>query len=134
MALIRELAPGVFVSGQIHPDDLPDLAAQGVRRIVNNRPDQEEYGQPTAADMQAAAAEVGLGYVHAPIRGMPDARAVADMTAALEGEGPVLLHCKSGMRSTVAWALAMRGSDAMSRDEIVAAGAGAGFDLSSLPF
>jgi sulfide:quinone oxidoreductase len=34
---------------QIFLDDIPVLAAAGIRLIVNNRPDGEEPGQPSSA-------------------------------------------------------------------------------------
>ncbi|MFY7850619.1 MAG: beta-lactamase hydrolase domain-containing protein, partial [Brevundimonas sp.] len=45
---------------------------------------------------------------------------------------PVLMFCRSGTRSAVTWALAMRqaGADA---DGLRAAGARAGYDLSRMP-
>ena len=34
-----ELADGFFVAPQITPDDVREAAAQGVKVIINNRPD-----------------------------------------------------------------------------------------------
>ena len=45
----RQLDDKTMVSGQIDPASLPDLAAQGVTLIINNRPDHEDPGQPTSA-------------------------------------------------------------------------------------
>ena len=132
MAFIRPLVPGVLVAGQIHADDMAAAVAQGVRRIVNNRPDHEEPGQPTSAEIEAAAHAVGLDYTYAPARGLPDAAVVDAVAEALADGAPVLLFCKSGMRSAAAWALATSRSGG-SREDIVTAAAGAGYDLSGLP-
>jgi uncharacterized protein (TIGR01244 family) len=35
---MRQLEDEFFVSGQIAVEDVPSLAAQGIRTIVNNRP------------------------------------------------------------------------------------------------
>ena len=129
----RSLAPGVVVAGQITVDDLTIAAAQGVTRIVNNRPDDEEPGQPSSAEMAAAAGGVGLDYVHAPVRGMPDAEAVAVVAAALADGASTLLYCRSGARSAAAWAMATAGSGQKTADEVRAAAAAAGYDLSRLP-
>ena len=129
----RTLAPGVLVSGQITIDDLTTAAAQGVTRVVNNRPDDEEPGQPSSAEMAAAAGAVGLDYVHAPVRGMPDAEAVAVVAAALADGASTLLYCRSGMRSAAAWAIATAESGQKTADEVRAAAAAAGYDLSRLP-
>ena len=134
MAQIRQLVPGVFVAGQIDADDIVTAASQGVRLIVNNRPDHEEPGQPTSAETEAAVRAAGMDYIYAPARGLPDARVVADVAGALEAGGPVLLHCKSGMRSTAAWAMATAAAGRMSRDDILEAAADAGYDLNGVPF
>ena len=132
MAALRTLAPGVLVAGQIDMADLQTVRDLGVVRIISNRPDGEEPGQPDAATMADAARALGLEYIHAPVRGMPGPEAIAAIDAALAKETSVLIHCKSGMRSTVAWALAAR-QRGQSREAIVAAAAEAGFDLSGLP-
>jgi uncharacterized protein (TIGR01244 family) len=129
----RQLSPGVFVAGQLRIDDLAEAAALGVRRIINNRPDHEEPDQPTSAEIESATRAAGLDYVHAPARGMPDAGVVDAVETALEDGAPVLLFCRSGMRSAAAWALASSRSGALSRDEILTAAAGAGYSLDGLP-
>lgn len=133
MTILRPLIPGVFVAGQIHTENMSGLVAHGVRRIVNNRPDHEEPGQPTSAEIEIAARAAGLDYVHAPARGLPDAAVVAAVSEALADGAAVLLFCKSGMRSAAAWALASSRSGALPRKEILEATAGAGYDLAGLP-
>lgn len=133
MSAFRQLVPGVLVSGQIRAEDLVEASALGVRRVVNNRPDHEEPGQPASAEIEAAARAAGLDYVHAPARGLPDAAVVAAVETALEDGAPVLLFCKSGMRSAAAWALASSRSGALSRQEILTAAERAGYSLGGLP-
>ena len=58
---------GAFVSGQIAPADVAEAAALGVTLIVNNRPDGEEPGQPSGAEIEAAAVAAGLEYRHIPV-------------------------------------------------------------------
>lgn len=121
------------VSPQLAPGDMAAAAAQGFRRVVCNRPDGEGPGQPTGAEMKAAAQAAGLEFVHIPFAGMPDA-ATADavFTAVSEAPGPVLAYCRSGTRSVTAWALgALRAGD-HDRDSLVALAAGAGYDLSAV--
>lgn len=131
----RRLDSRISVSGQISPDDVVMLKATGVGLIINNRPDQEEAGQPTGAEIEAAARAAGMRYLAIPIRGVPDPHAVAEMGAALNdlepGDG-AHLFCRSGMRSAMAWAMAERlgGADA---DALRAAAAGAGYDLARAP-
>lgn len=132
MADIRPLSPGVWVASQPRPEDMPRLAALGVRVVVTNRPDGEDPGQPTSAEIATAARLAGMDHVDLPIRGSPtpdDARTVADLLA----QGlPMLLYCRSGMRSTCAWAMAESIGGARSADEIRATAARAGYDLTGL--
>jgi uncharacterized protein (TIGR01244 family) len=98
--------------------------------IVNNRPDGEEPGQPDSAEIEAAARAAGLDYRHIPIAGGFPAAAVEAVAEALD-RGPVLLFCRTGTRSTYAWALA-RSSRGAAADGLIAAAAGAGYDLRPL--
>ena len=126
----RQLDDKTMVSGQIDPASLPDLAAQGVTLIINNRPDHEDPDQPTSAEMETAAKACGIAYRHVPIaRGMgpSDIEAMRSaMTAA--GDGKVLAYCRSGNRSTLAWAVA-RSEDGVAREELERCAEGAGFSL-----
>jgi uncharacterized protein (TIGR01244 family) len=113
---------------QLFPADLP--AAAGIRLIVNNRPDGEEPGQPSSAEIEAAARAAGLGYRHIPVAGGLEVAQVEAMAEALE-EGPVLAFCRSGTRSTGLWALARtsRGADP---ERLIRDAAEAGYDLRPL--
>ena len=133
MTALRPLTDTVWASPQLALADLPALAAQGIKRIVNNRPDGEEPGQPTSAEMEAAARAAGLDYLHAPIAGMPGPDAVRAVGAVLEADEPVVMYCRSGTRSTFAWALATRMLGRAEPDAIRQAAADAGYDLSRLP-
>ena len=124
---MKRLDETTWVAGQILPEDVPALASQGVRTIVNNRPDGEEPGQPGADEIEAAARAAGLGYRHIPVAGGFSRAQVEAMAGALEA-GPVLAFCKSGTRSTFVWALA-RASRGAEAAELVEAAAGAGYDL-----
>ncbi|WP_409018528.1 TIGR01244 family sulfur transferase [Brevundimonas vesicularis] len=122
-----------YVAGQIDPASLSSLAAElGIRRVVSNRPDHEEPGQPTAEEVRQAAEAAGLDFLFAPVRGMPSPDAVAQTAAFMDQEGATLMFCRSGMRSTVIWALAeaSRGADPTALRQ---AAFEAGYDLTSLP-
>ena len=131
--MARPLFPDVWVAPQIDPADLPALAGQGLRRIISHRPDGEDPGQPSAAEMSAAALAAGLEFVHAPVSGMPGEDAVRVTADALEDGAPMLMFCRSGTRSTFAWALAMRSLGRSDGDTLRAAAAAAGYDISRLP-
>jgi uncharacterized protein (TIGR01244 family) len=117
---------------QVAPGDLAAIAAAGVTLLVNNRPDGEEEGQPSSAEIEAAARAAGLDYRHIPVAGgfnMDDVLAMAEALDAAEGK--LLAFCRTGTRSTFLWALARaeRGEQA---DEIAAAAAAAGYDLAPI--
>lgn len=127
---IRRIAPDYAVSPQIATDDLPAIAAQGFKTVVNNRPDEEIPHELSSAVMRIAAEAAGLRFVDNPLTHAtmtPDR--IAAQAAAME-EGPVLAYCASGTRSSVAWSLAQAGR--MAPDDILGATAKAGYDLSAL--
>src|SRR4030095_15610660 len=128
--MIRQLDDKTLAAGQLAPEDLPGLKAQGVTLIVNNRPDNEDDGQPLSADMEAAARAAGLEYRHLSIRygiGPSDVDEMRDAMNAT-GEGKLLAFCRSGNRSTLAWAVA-RAEDGAEPDELHRCAEAAGFDL-----
>ena len=122
---MRRLEEGFFVSCQIAAAEMPDLAAQGIRMIINNRPDSEVPGQPQGAEIEAAAEAAGIAYRFIPVRQL-DPGAIEETGRALdEAQGPVLAFCAVGTRSTYLWALARsaRGADADAlSDKALAAG------------
>ncbi|HEY0043194.1 MAG TPA: TIGR01244 family sulfur transferase [Allosphingosinicella sp.] len=130
--MMRRLDEKVLVAGQIDPAGLGDIAAQGITTLINNRPDFEEPGQPTSAEIEAAARAAGLDYRHIPVSGGFSHGQVEAMTEALESaDGQLLAFCKSGTRSAYLWALAeaARGTDG---EELLRKGAAAGYDLSPM--
>ncbi|QAY76811.1 TIGR01244 family sulfur transferase [Sphingosinicella sp. BN140058] len=127
--MIRQIDESMMVSGQLYPERLGDL---GVAMVINNRPDREEPGQPSSAEIEAAAAAAGIAYHHIPIAGGFSDAQVQEMQDALSAaEGPTLAFCKSGTRSIYLWALARArmGDDA---DALLAKGAAAGYDLTPI--
>lgn len=128
--MIRQLDDKTLVASQLAPEDVPSLKEQGVTILVNNRPDNEDPGQPLSTDMEAAARAAGLEYRHIPIRygiGPSDVESMRDAMAAT-GEGKLLAFCRSGNRSTLAWAVA-RAEDGVKPDELHRLAAEAGFNL-----
>jgi uncharacterized protein (TIGR01244 family) len=126
---MKRLDDKTYVAGQIAPGAVALLGARGVRLIVNNRPDGEEAGQPGSAEIEAAAVEAGIAYRHIPIAGQFPEESVEAMLEALDGaDGPVLVYCRSGLRSAFLWGLARARAGDEGRDVIARAEA-AGFDL-----
>lgn len=127
--MTRALTDALQVTAQIRPQDVAALATRGVRALINNRPDGEEPGQPTSAELAEAADAAGLAYRHLPVVSgqLEDAQALAFGQALAELPAPVLAFCRTGTRSTMLWAL-----QAASRQDnatILARAAAAGYDL-----
>lgn len=130
MTAFRQITPDFSVAGQIDATDVQRLAELGFKTIVNNRPDREEPSQPSAAEIKAAAEAAGLRFLNLSYAGQPSPGVVAEMAALLEdASGPVLAYCRTGTRSTKAWALAAALSGTKRPDEIIALAAKAGYDL-----
>jgi uncharacterized protein (TIGR01244 family) len=101
-----QIADNYAVAPQIAPDDVAVLAEQGFVAIICNRPDDEDSGQPTAAEISAACDAAGLAFHHIPVSGMPVASEVIQEQHRLiaDSGGPVLGYCRSGQRSQFIWA------------------------------
>ena len=131
MVETKTLAGGVSVAAQICPEDLETLAAR-FRTILNNRPDGEEAGQPSSAEIEAEARRVGLQYAFVPITpGQLNEQAINGFSEVISNAPtPILAFCRTGTRSAALWAITQAGV----RDpkEILKIAAGAGYDLSGL--
>ncbi len=106
--MIRHINESISVAPQIAVDDVAVIAAAGFKAIVNNRPDDEDAGQPSGDSIRAAAEAAGLKYVAIPVTHAGFSHPQIDaMTQALtDSDGPVLAYCRSGTRSCNLWALA----------------------------
>ena len=102
--MIRRIDDSISVAPQITPEDVAEIAAAGFTAIVNNRPDDEEGGQPEGDAIRAAAEAAG---------------------------GPVLAYCRSGTRSCNLWALA-RAKQGDHPDRLMAKAAATGYDLTGI--
>ena len=97
--------------GQIDPSHLAEIAQQGYKSVINNRPDGEGGpDQPKNADIQAEAEKLGLNYAYLPVvSGAITPEQVIEMARLLKTmPGPVLAFCRSGARSTNLYHLALQ--------------------------
>jgi len=128
--MFRTLDQAIHVWGQVTPEDVATAKAEGFAAVINNRPDGEQPGQPTSAEIEAAAKAQGLAYTAIPVdhSGFREDQIVAMADALEKAPGPVLAFCRSGTRSTFLWALARArlGDDP---DVLVAKAAAAGYDI-----
>ena len=102
---VLEMAPQVYVCGQLFETDMQLLGKQKVRTIVNNRFDDESTGQPKSDDLEKAAEEYGITFVHFPVDAISisdeDLRSFAEICDDLER--PLFLFSRSGKRSIKLW-------------------------------
>jgi len=128
---VKPLADDIWVSAFVSPENLAELAPR-FRTIMNNRPNGEEPGQPSSAEIEAEARRLGLDYVHLPV--VPGK--ISQEQAAVFGDAiacrdrPILVFCRTGTRSATLWALSQAGR--RSPEEIIGIAAAAGYDLSAL--
>ena len=129
---MKKLSPRFFACGQITVTDLGVAAAQGIKTIINNRPDDELQGQPSSAELAAAAESCGIEYVHIPVvPGLITEENIDDFESACrDSQGPILGFCRTGTRSACLWAL--NEAKSLDVDAILAATGKAGYDLAAL--
>ena len=129
---VRPITPEFAVSSQVRPEDLRVVYSLGFRTLVVARPDDEEAGQPSIAEMQDAAAKAGLDFAAVPVRpGHITDEDVERFAAAIKtSEGPVLGYCRTGARAATLWAL--NAIDALEPDVVLSSAAAAGHDLGPL--
>ena len=102
---LKALGPDFYVAGQLAPEDLETIARQGIRSIINNRPDGEAANQPSNAELAERASHLGLSWSYVPIQArVLTAREREDMRAAVARlERPICAFCRTGARSTSGW-------------------------------
>ena len=126
---IRQITPHFFAAPQISPEDIPDIAAAGITRIICNRPDVEIPPGHDADVLANAAKAANIEFFVRPLTHQTMTPDVIEENWRMidEADGPVLSYCASGTRSTIAWALGAARN--MPADEIIAAAASGGYDL-----
>ncbi|MGE0739827.1 MAG: TIGR01244 family sulfur transferase [Hyphomonadaceae bacterium] len=130
MSEFHRVTPAFAVAAQLSREDIARAAEEGYRTIVINRPQGEDPGQPTDAEVKAAVEAAGMQFRAIQFTGPPPPGAVAATAELLEeAPGPVLAYCRTGKRSIMAWAMAQALAGALRPDEIIALAGKAGYDL-----
>jgi sulfide:quinone oxidoreductase len=97
---IHQINEQLAIAPQISPAIVPALAEHGFKSIINNRPDHEEPGQATHAEIATAAEALGIQVIHQPVLmstiNQQDAAVFAQHLQALPG--PILAFCRTGRR------------------------------------
>ena len=128
---MTKLTDKLSVRPQVTAGDIRMAKANGFAAIINNRPDDEEPGQPSAADNRAVAGAEGMGYTHIPVvpGQISEAQVRAFQKALSEAGGPVLAHCKTGLRSATLYVLGEVLDGRMRKDDLAPLGTRLGLDL-----
>ena len=126
---IFQLTDTLSVAGQITPEDIPGIAAQGITVVVCNRPDGEVPQQATMDEIEVACNATGLLFVRYPVTAMdfpgPDLEGLGDL---FDDPGQsVLAYCRTGTRCANLW-VATR--DQADQTDAVQIARDIGFDLS----
>jgi uncharacterized protein (TIGR01244 family) len=102
---IYQLSDTFAVASQIRPDEVGDLADTGFTTIICNRPDGEDFGQPTADDIAAACATRNIAFHFIPVdrSGLTKEMVENFRDAVTQSSGKVLAYCRSGQRSSMLW-------------------------------
>lgn len=98
---LTHITPDFAISPQITAAQLAELKAAGFTTVICNRPDNEDAGQPTFAEIEAAAKAAGLEARHIPIKpGQATETDIDDFHAAITtAKGKVLAYCRTGGRA-----------------------------------
>jgi uncharacterized protein (TIGR01244 family) len=92
--------------GALSPEAYDALKQSGFKSIINLR-DASEQGA-NVADEEKAADQAGLKYFHLPfLSAKPDATKVDEFLTIVADTGnqPIMLHCASGARASLFWAV-----------------------------
>lgn len=129
---LRKIDDAITVSPQIRIEDVSTIAALGFKTLIANRPDHEEPGQPSMADIEAAAREHGLEWIYLPVESgnILDSDVDAFDPVIRNADKPVLAFCRSGTRCCVLWALSSARREPVA--ELITKARNAGYDISGL--
>ncbi|NNC78022.1 MAG: TIGR01244 family phosphatase, partial [Woeseiaceae bacterium] len=97
-------------AGQVSVGDIASLSESGFTTVICNRPDHEDPGQPTAANIAEACEKFSLAFHHMPFKGnglTPEL--VGAFRDVIDGaDGRVFAYCRSGQRCAFIWEHAKR--------------------------
>ena len=96
----------IACGGALSPEGFAALKQAGFKSIVNLRPESEPGAN--VAEEQKAAETAGIRYIHVPFASAtPDASKLDEFLKAfaLPENQPMMLHCASGGRASMFWAV-----------------------------
>ncbi len=124
-----KLTETLAVCGQIPVEAVAQIAEAGFKVLINNRPDGEDVGQPTSAQIQAAAEAAGLVYHYMPVNALTfpgdDFEAMTRLFD--DSDNPAFAFCRTGTRCANLWVASRPEAE---REAAAALARQIGFDLS----
>ncbi len=129
---IKAITEDFSVSSQINLEDLQQLAQQGVKSLICNRPDGEAADQINVTEIEAAATELGIELAYLPVvSGKFSDQDISDFLSAMQRlPKPTHAYCRTGTRSITLWSLYQRRLG-VPVGELLATAQRWGYDLSS---
>ena len=105
---LKSISGNHFVSGQIQIDDIEGLANFGIKLIINNRPDNEEFNQISSELLKDKAESFGIKFIDIPFAsGTLSKEKILDFSNLINNNHEKsLFYCRSGARSSLIWGLA----------------------------
>ena len=129
---MKRLSDELTVSPQLPIEAIDEIAKAGFKTVICNRPDDEDPGQPSFAEIAAKAEAAGMKAIFQPVASGNVADTDVDAFAAnlAAAPKPVFAYCRSGTRCTILWSLASAGK--LPVQDIIKSAADAGYDMSPL--
>ena len=105
---LKSISGNHFVSGQIQIDNIEGLANFGIKLIINNRPDNEEFNQISSILLKDKAESFGIKFIDIPFAaGTLSREKILDFSNLIKNNHEKsLFYCRSGARSSLIWGLA----------------------------
>lgn len=130
MQRFRQIDNGVFVGPQPTASDLQEAKQEGIATVVDFRMPTE-----TPASNEGLAKSCGLNYVNIPVnKEALSAEQIAQLDEVMQNmKGPFLLHCATGTRAAMLYALKHAREKHWSAQETFNAAKTMGFDLQGSP-
>jgi len=102
---IYKVTEDFSISGQISATDVALIKASGFKTIMCNRPDGEEFGQPTVEIIKKAAEDHELNFFYLPLgRAAITTELLDGFRDVVNGQnGRVFAYCRSGTRCGMLW-------------------------------
>ncbi|XQW83884.1 TIGR01244 family sulfur transferase [Thalassotalea piscium] len=104
---IQQLSKYVYIADQVNTSDIETLKALGIHAVINNRPDNEEVGQPLSDELSKSMKASGIEYAYLPITPCVYTETNIEEFSVLFNamKKPILLFCRTGNRAVNLWAL-----------------------------